>query len=68
MLTRALWLQVYVGAFGDEVVGTALQKLRKWCQHSKKHNHFGRPCSCGIQSHTTKHEKEENKQKCFDSA
>lgn len=35
MLTRALWLQLCVWAFRDEVFGTALQKLRQWCQHRK---------------------------------
>lgn len=35
MLTRVLWLQLCVRAFRDEVFGTALQKARQRCQHSK---------------------------------
>lgn len=35
MLACALRLQVCVWAFGDEVSGTALQKLRQQCQRRK---------------------------------
>lgn len=35
MLACALWLRVCVGAFGDEVFGTALQERRQRCQRSK---------------------------------
>lgn len=61
MLACVLWLQLYVRAFGDEVFGTALQKLRRECQHSKNLITLAGRVVVGFSLTQQKHEKE-NKQ------